>query len=168
MTDDQPLISIALCTYNGETFLSEQLDSILNQDYKNFELIISDDCSTDNTSIILQDYNSRDQRIEILKSDYNQGYILNFEKAIKHCKGEILFLSDQDDIWVKSKLTEISNCFVNNIDLVFHDSLFIDEKGKSLQRKMSDRFTLDQKINPLSFILFNAISGHALAFRKNY
>jgi glycosyltransferase involved in cell wall biosynthesis len=166
MIENQNLISIALCTYNGEKFLQEQIDSILNQTYKNFELIISDDCSEDNTSIILKNFQSKDSRIKLLSNDENIGYIKNFEKAIKDCTGDLIFLSDQDDVWNPNKLSEISACFTQGRTLVFHDSEFINEKGEYLNKNTSNRFTLNQGIGTLSFILFNGISGHALAFKK--
>ncbi len=164
---NEPLLSIALCSYNGEEFISEQVYSILNQNYTHFELIISDDCSTDKTLTILENFSQKDKRIILLKNNTNQGYIRNFEKAISHCKGEIIFLSDQDDIWDENKISKISQSFNNDVELVFHDSLFINHNGKSLNRKASDRFTLSEQVTPLSFLLFNGISGHALAFKKS-
>ena len=164
---NNPLLSIALCSYNGEEFISEQVYSILNQTYQNFELIISDDYSTDKTLTILENFAQKDERIILLKNKINKGYIRNFEKAISHCKGEIIFLSDQDDIWDEHKLSKVSQSFNNDVKLVFHDSLFIDLKGKSLNKKASDRFRLTEEVSPLSFLLFNGISGHALAFKKS-
>ncbi|OAQ40460.1 hypothetical protein A5893_05795 [Pedobacter psychrophilus] len=163
----EPLLSIALCSYNGDEFISEQVHSILKQTYKNFELIISDDCSTDKTLAILENFAQKDKRIILLKNNTNQGYIRNFEKAISHCKGEIIFLSDQDDVWDENKLSKVSQTYKNDVELVFHDSLFINQNGESLNRKASDRFTLSEQVTPLSFLLFNGISGHALAFKKS-
>lgn len=100
----QPLISIAMTTYNGEKYLREQLDSILNQTYSNFELIISDDCSKDLTWQILEDYAKRDARIKIYKNEHNIGFKKNFEKAISLCNAEYIALSDQDDIWLENHL----------------------------------------------------------------
>ena len=72
-------IDILLATYNGEKYLKEQLDSILNQTYSNFRLIISDDCSNDNTKHILEEYKQKDNRIEVYYQNENLGYVKNFE-----------------------------------------------------------------------------------------
>jgi glycosyltransferase involved in cell wall biosynthesis len=162
----QPLISIALCTYNGELYIEEQITSILNQSYHNFELIVSDDCSIDNTLEIIIAFAKQDSRIKLLKNEKNIGYISNFEKAVKNCNGEFIFLSDQDDIWLPEKVFEVINSFKIDTKLVFHDSLFINSYGESLNKKTSNRFCLDQNVQPFAFLLFNGIPGHALAFRK--
>ena len=70
MNEHQPLVSIALCTYNGEKFLKEQLDSILNQTYTNLEVVVTDDVSTDGTKSILEDYAAKDNRVKVFFSHY--------------------------------------------------------------------------------------------------
>ena len=85
------LISIAMCSYNGERFIKEQIDSIIAQTYKNFELIIVDDCSKDNTINIIKEYQSKDLRIKLFQNDNNLGFVKNFEKAMLLCKNEIIF-----------------------------------------------------------------------------
>lgn len=77
------MISIAMATYNGEKYLREQIDSILNQTIQDFELIVCDDCSTDTTWNILLDYQSQDKRIKCYRNEENLGFKKNFEKAIK-------------------------------------------------------------------------------------
>jgi rhamnosyltransferase len=101
---DSIFISIAMTTHNGEKFLKKQLDSILSQSHENFELIVSDDCSTDSTLSILQSYARRDSRIKIYRNDKCLGLIKNFEKAISLCSADYIALSDQDDIWDSDKL----------------------------------------------------------------
>ena len=98
------MISIALTTYNGEKFLKEQLDSILNQTYSDYELVVCDDCSTDSTRQILKEYEKKDKRINVFLNNNNLGFKNNFEKAISLCTGEYIALSDQDDIWDEKKL----------------------------------------------------------------
>ena len=80
------LVSIVLCTYNGEKYLEEQLNSIINQTYKNLEIIISDDCSTDNTDEIVSKYD--DDRIIYLKNKKNSGAAVSRNKALKNAKGK--------------------------------------------------------------------------------
>ena len=92
-------IDILMATYNGEKYLKEQIESILNQTYKSIRLVISDDCSKDRTKEILKQ-NEHDNRIEVHYHDKNQGYIKNFEYLIKQVKNNIYMLSDQDDVWL--------------------------------------------------------------------
>ena len=84
------LISIAMCTYNGERFLNEQISSILEQTYRNFELVIVDDNSKDNTINIIKEYQSKDNRIKLFQNNKNIGFLKNFEKAISLCRGDFI------------------------------------------------------------------------------
>ena len=99
-----PLVSIALCIYNGERFLKEQLETLVNQTYKNIEIVAVDDCSTDSSVLILETYKAKYPFINIHRNARNLGYVKNFEKAISLCKGDFIALSDQDDIWDPDKI----------------------------------------------------------------
>ena len=123
------MISIAMTTYNGEKYLREQLDSILNQTYKDFELIICDDCSTDSTVQIIKSY--IDPRIKLFINEKNLGFKKNFEKAIKLCTGEYIALSDQDDIWELDHL-KILYDKINGADLICGNNLIFNQNGDSL------------------------------------
>lgn len=131
------LVSIAMATYNGEQYLKEQLDSILNQTYKNIELIICDDCSNDKTREIITKYANSDKRIKYFFNEENLGYSKNFQKAVSLCNGEYIALSDQDDIWNLNKI-ELSINKINNYDLLCTNSLLVDENNKSLKITMKD------------------------------
>lgn len=98
------MISIAMTTYNGEKYLRKQLGSILSQTVSDFELIICDDNSSDNTFLILEEYSLKDNRIKIYKNEKNLGFRRNFEKAISFCNGDYIALCDQDDIWHENHL----------------------------------------------------------------
>lgn len=104
-----------MAVFNGEKYLREQIDSILPQLGETDELIISDDGSTDNTLKILDEYN--DIRIKVLKFN-GRNIIKNFENALTHSSGEIIFLADQDDIWYSSKVPECLK-YLRKYDLVF-------------------------------------------------
>ena len=78
------MVSIVLATYNGEKFITQQIDSILAQDYQDFELIIQDDCSTDGTVSILKSYSKLDSRIKVFKNEKNLGYTKNFMTLLKN------------------------------------------------------------------------------------
>lgn len=108
------MISIALASFNGEKYISEQLDSILSQTIQDFEVVICDDCSNDSTWIILREYAKKDKRIKIYRNSENIGFKKNFEKAISLCKGEYIALSDQDDIWTSNHLDVLLGIIGNN------------------------------------------------------
>lgn len=105
---DSPLISVVMGTYNGEKYLREQLESIYGQTYKNIEVIVSDDCSTDNTVEILKGF-SRDYGLIFTINKKNLGLVKNFEKVLSLAKGDYIALADQDDIWYPGKIEMLLN-----------------------------------------------------------
>ncbi|ANF50409.1 hypothetical protein A0O34_07710 [Chryseobacterium glaciei] len=124
-------VSVALCTYNGEKYLSDQLDSIMNQTTLVDEIVICDDGSNDKTINILYDYQSKfPDIIKIFRNEKNLGFIKNFEKAINLSSHEIIIISDQDDIWGKDKIQETVHFLETNpqYDGVFHDLKLIDNE----------------------------------------
>ncbi|QVJ80367.1 Glycosyltransferase involved in cell wall bisynthesis [Prevotella sp. khp1] len=132
------MISIALATYNGEEFLREQLDSVLNQTFQDFEIIVCDDCSKDQTLAILEEYKKRDERISVYKNDCKLGFIKNFEKAIRYCKGEYIALCDQDDRWVPEHLSILLN-IIGDKPIACGNARFIDRYGNDLRSTLIDR-----------------------------
>ncbi|HEY0948500.1 MAG TPA: glycosyltransferase [Candidatus Paceibacterota bacterium] len=100
----RPLVSIAMTTYNGGDLIREQVDSILAQTYQNLELVISDDGSDEKTVAILNEYAKKDPRVSWSRSPLERGYVKNTENSISLCKGEIIFLCDQDDTWYPKKV----------------------------------------------------------------
>lgn len=163
----KPLVSIALCTYNGEQYLKEQLDSLVKQDYPNLEIIAVDDRSKDSTAVILNGYSHQYPNIKVYINEVNLGYKKNFEKAIQLCKGEYIALSDQDDIWVSDKISKLIVAIKDAV-LIYHDSLLIDHNGTSLNKKMSDILNMYQGNNFKPFLISNCISGHACLFKKQF
>lgn len=122
-----------MATYNGEKFLKEQLDSILSQISSQDELIISDDGSTDKTIELIQQYQKTYKNIKLLKGP-QLGVQKNFENALKHVKGDIVFLSDQDDIWIQGKVDKVLQEFKHEqIILVLHDAYIVDKDGKIIE-----------------------------------
>lgn len=163
--ENLPLISVALCTYNGEDFLKEQLDSILNQTYPRLEIVVVDDCSTDSTWSILQDYVSKNN-IRLFQNSQNLGYNQNFEKAMRLCNGEKIAISDQDDIWDREKISLQYAAFRDN-DLVYHDSELIDKNGSSMKMLISDKFNFYRGDSPEPFLFMNCVSGHSIMFSRS-
>lgn len=166
LTQKLPLVSIALCTYNGENYLKTQIDSILEQSYPNIEIIIVDDCSTDSTPEILTEYQIQDSRIKLYFNEKNLGHTNNFGKAIGLSNGKYIALSDQDDVWVKDKINILVTAIKDNI-MVYHDSDFIDEGGQQIGvSSIATRYNMYEGESPLPLILFNCISGHAIMFDR--
>jgi len=162
-----PLISIALCTYNGEKYLNEQLESLAGQSYSNYEIVIVDDNSSDNTLNILNEfiYKYKDLNIKLYKNKQNKGFTKNFEYAIEMCEGELIALADQDDLWMSNKLL-VQYHNIGEHMLIYHDSLFINSDGKSLNIKASDIFQMHNNQSNLDFLCVNRVSGHEILFRR--
>lgn len=161
------LVSIAMTTYNGEKFIKEQLDSLLNQTYKNLEIIICDDGSSDKTIEIIKEYEQKNRRIKLFQNKKNLGVLKNFEKAISLCCGEYIALCDQDDIWLENKIEILLQEIDNNI-LVFHDDKLIDDDGVIESESFFKRENINpNRLNSVKNILCdNWISGHALMFHN--
>lgn len=126
-------ISIVMTVYNGEKYLKEQIDSFLNQTVLPDEIIVADDCSSDKTIKILKEYKKNNfVKIKLFKNKYNLGFTKNFEKAISKSTGDIIFLSDQDDVWYNNKIEIIVKKFKNNpkVNLIIHDADLVDKNLK--------------------------------------
>jgi len=155
------MISVCLTTYNGAKYLKEQLESILMQLGKKDELIISDDGSTDKTVEIVNTID--DERIKLFINEKNIGYTRNFEKALSFAKGDIIFLSDQDDIWCQNKIETYLHYF-DNYDLLVSDAMVIDEKEKVINDSF---FVLRKpKKSKIGNILKFGYLGCCMAFKK--
>ena len=129
------MISIALATYNGSKYLREQLDSILAQSMDDFEVVACDDCSTDETPQILQEYASRDSRFKVYQNAKNLGFKKNFEHILSLCKGEFIAFCDQDDIWEPNHL-EILYKNIGDNYCIGANSLIINENGISQNKTL--------------------------------
>lgn len=124
----QPLVSVALATYNGALFLRQFLDSVLQQSWSNIELIACDDGSTDGTIEILREYQER-APIRIFLNPTQLGYCQNFSKAISLCQGYWIALADQDDIWEKNKL-ELLVEGIQSHDAICSDAYLMDSSNQ--------------------------------------
>ena len=164
--NNQPLVSVVLCTYNGCKFIDEQLQSILAQTYKNLEIVIVDDTSTDNTLEILNNFQLLDARIKIYKNTVNIGYNKNFQKAAMLANGEYIAIADQDDIWDITKIECLMQCWKDPLTLMVtcESALFSNGQKpnlKSIKNKKSFRGN-----NVKCFFLYNQVSGHNMLIHK--
>lgn len=172
MNDDT--IDILLPTYNGEKYLKEQLDSILNQTYKNIRLIISDDCSKDSTPKILEEYRNKDERIELYLQKENIGVVKEIEFLLKKVKSNYYMLADQDDVWLPIKVEKsIETLKKQNADLVFGDLEVVDQNLKTIYPSFGDFMLLNRKINKYidSYkvnYLYNCVTGCTVLSKKEF
>lgn len=164
------LVSIAIATYNGEKYLEQQLDSIFSQTYKNIEVIVSDDKSTDTTQKILEKYkNTYGLKYEINLQQL--GVTKNFEKAICLCKGEYIVLADQDDVWLPTKIETLVN-EIQDYSMVYSNAGFINENNVVSDSTMKDKYYLygfdsDQE-NFFQYVVLNSfILGCSVMFKKD-
>lgn len=170
--------SVALCTYNGEKFLRQQLDSILNQTVKVDEIVVCDDGSTDRTIEILQNYQqNHPQLFQIHHNAQNLGSVKNFEKSIRHCSGDIIFFSDQDDVWREDKVKVFIDYFQrhDNIEVVCSNGYGIDEKDKLLDvitiwdvPEMLERQGKSMDFHMTFSIVGNIATGANMALRRSF
>lgn len=166
-------IDILMATYNGEKYLKEQIESILNQTYKNIRLVISDDCSKDGTREILKQY-EQDERIEVHYHEKNQGYIKNFEYLLKQVKNDIYMLSDQDDVWLPEKVEKSYETLIkNDADLAFGDLEVVDENLNTIYESFNKFMLLDRKIKKYinSYkvnYLYNCVTGCTLISKSKW
>lgn len=167
-------VSVCLATYNGENYIHEQLLGILKQIGEEDEVVISDDGSTDSTIAIIKGFN--DKRIKIFSNSSNvirKSYgsvlmkiALNFKNSILHATGDLIFLSDQDDIWYDNKYSTILNRFKSNgnIGLVVHNAVVW---SNSIENNL-DLFSLGPKptASILGTLKNNPYLGCCMAFKR--
>jgi glycosyltransferase involved in cell wall biosynthesis len=137
-------ISVVLCSHNGVDFIDEQLRSILNQEESPVEVIISDDASSDGTQDVIEAFIAEAREthpvieFRFVRNVAPLGVVGNFEAALRLARGELIVLSDQDDVWRPAKLRILSGHFVDNPDLmlVHSDALLVDDSGRSLGKSL--------------------------------
>jgi glycosyltransferase involved in cell wall biosynthesis len=165
MAENCELVSVALCSYNGETYIAEQLLSLTRQSYQNIEIIIVDDCSTDGTLSIIDKFQCIDPRIKLYRNERNLGFNANFRKAISCCSGKYVALSDQDDIWMEDKLSILMALIGNNL-LCYHNSAYIDDKGIPNGKSTLSAHRFTSGFCSKMLVLNNCVPGHACIFKK--
>ena len=122
-------ISVVIATFNGEKYIEEQLYSILNQIKPPDEIIICDDCSNDHTLIVVHKIQSSTKiPFKIFVNESNIGYTKNFSKAILQASGDLIFISDQDDVWLNNKISNVYDIYIKNFGkhVFINDTFFVD------------------------------------------
>lgn len=160
-----PKISVCMATYNGRRYIAQQLKTILRQLEYDDELIISDDSSTDNTIEIIKSFN--DGRIRLFPENKFYNPLYNIENAVKKATGDVIVLSDQDDVWLDNKLTVIRARFANKpspVYLIALDGCVIDENERVIYDSIFKKINAGKGI--LKNIYDNTYMGCCLAFSK--
>jgi glycosyltransferase involved in cell wall biosynthesis len=168
---NQPLVSILLNVFNGEPYLAQQVDSILAQTYSNLELIICDDCSTDRTPEIAQEYVRKDTRVRWVRNERNMRVSATFQAHSHLCRGEFIAPSDADDIWLPEKIEKQVaflmahpkvDLVVTDLTVVNHD---LSEKMGSFHEKIGNHSR--GGLIPIDALLVrNLVGWHASCFRR--
>ena len=156
------MISVCMASYNGAKYIKEQIESILCQLPADAEFIISDDGSRDETIDIITSFD--DKRIKIITGP-GKGAVKNFENALRATKGDIVFLSDQDDIWMPGKVDIILSAFNDSTECVLHDAEVVDASGKVLMPSFFQWRGVKHGV--LNNILKNSYTGCCMAVRRD-
>ena len=179
-TQPIPLISIILCTHNGEKFLQAQLDSLLAQTHENVEILIFDDASSDTTTQIVKKYVKRHSNISLFVNNQCLGFITNFEQAIiywlKHGNSDYIALCDQDDIWHPDKLTQSLDALIkletrypHAPALVHSDLRLINAKGQLIHSSFfaSKKLNFSNKKSLSKLLGYNGVMGNTLLINRH-
>lgn len=154
-------ISVCMATYNGEKYIHQQLRSILSQIGKSDEIIISDDSSSDKTVEIIKTFD--DKRISVFENNRFHSPTNNFENALKKATGDMIFLSDQDDIWMENKVKTMMG-LLQQYDLVVSDCIIINEKEEIVHGSF---FRIrGSKKGLLNNLIKNSYMGCCMAFDR--
>lgn len=163
------MIDILLASYNGEKYITEQIDSIINQTYKDWFLYIKDDCSTDNTINIIRNYeNTYKDKIKVITSDIKSGSAKdNFFSMLKYSENEYIMTCDQDDVWLPNKIEITLNKMMEaekedeDMPILVHTDLkVVDEKLNKITDSLIKMQNLDSSRDKLNNLLVqNIVTG---------
>ena len=157
-------ISVAMAAYNGEKYIGEQIESILPQLGAGDEVVISDDNPAGKTRQVVEFYSAYDERVKYFEG-VGEGVCRNFENAISKCTGDIVFLCDQDDVWLGNKVNRVLKAFEGGADVVLHDAEMADA---NLNVTAPSFFALNgSKPGFVKNLLKNSYMGCCMAFRRN-
>lgn len=160
------LVSIIMPAYNAEKTIKESINSVLSQTYENFELIVVNDCSRDNTEEIIKEFESCDSRVHYYKNEANSGVSYTRNRGVKLAKGDFIAFLDSDDMWTETKLWEQVEFVKNNpqAKLVFTGSGFIDNDGVLQEYVME----VPEKISFRKLLKQNLISCSSVMVESSY
>lgn len=166
----KPKVSVVLITYNQQDYVGKTIESVLNQSYQNFEIIIADDSSTDETAKVIKSY--KDKRIKYVKTDYNIGINGNLNLAVSKASCDIVAPISGDDKWRKNYLERIVECFEKMSDIdVLHSGLCVIDKDDEYIKGQNEYFyyvpnrTNEENLY-IAFMDSNILQSPGMAMRK--
>ncbi len=168
------LVSVIMASYNHEKFISYAIESVLNQTFKDFELIIIDDYSADRSRDIINNFEKKNKRIKSLFHKRNKGISRTRNDGFEMAEGKYIAFLDSDDVWISHKLeVQVSILEQNENLIVWSEGDIIDEKGRSLMRRFTDLYSLNtKKSGNLFYELLNTnkiiIYVSSMIFNKNH
>jgi glycosyltransferase involved in cell wall biosynthesis len=165
MSTSNQNVSVVLCTYNGQLYIKEQLESILSQTVAPSEIIICDDGSNDDTVLIVNQYFANHPQIKYFQNPIRLGYNKNFEKAITLASGDYIAISDQDDIWVSTKIERMLEGYNKDSNVVYCNSVRFRDSIKNAS-KPSKHYRRVRGTQVKRLFLYNTVSGHALMVKR--
>lgn len=155
------MVSVCIATKNGSRYVGEQLNSILSQLSAGDEVIISDDASSDTTVEIVKAF--RDPRIKVLERKHSVGIVANFEESLRQSKGDIIFLADQDDVWLPGKVETLCLELIDH-DLAISACELVDQVLRPLKQQPVRKFKAKKGL--LRNLIRNSYMGCCMAFRR--
>ncbi|MBR4586771.1 MAG: glycosyltransferase family 2 protein [Lachnospiraceae bacterium] len=157
------MISIIMAAYNAEKTIDQAIESVLSQSYENFELIVINDCSKDQTESIVKQYQSKDKRVKLISNENNQGVSKTRLYGLNSARGNWIAILDSDDKWEEDKL-EKQVCLVKKTraELVFTGSAFMNHEGKRIEGYLHAPNTVDYK----TLLKQNVISNSSVLIKK--
>ena len=168
-----PKIEILMATYNGEKYIREQIDSIINQTYKNWILLVRDDNSKDNTVSIIEEYEKKDSRIRLLRDKKgNLGFVRNFEELMANSLEDFIMFADQDDYWIENRIEKyieiITNLSSEDMEkpLLIHSNSFICDKELNIKKEKFISNCAEDKEFDIVFFNYIVQGSTALVNRK--
>lgn len=159
---DKPLISIVMPAYNSEKYIAKSIESVFNQTYKNWELIIIDDCSVDSTQTIIEEYSMSNEKVIVITNSENKGVSESRNKGIQRATGSWIAFLDSDDLWREDKLAKQVDQIIKTGERFFYTgSVYIDSQGNPLKgyqnipEKVNYKELLKCNIIPCSSVLID-------------
>lgn len=153
-------VSVVICTYNGEKYLREQLDSILAQTYPVYEVVVQDDCSTDGTVSIVESYIDKFSNLRIIRNEHNLGFNENFHRALLQAEGDLIAISDQDDVWYKEKIAR-------QVEYIGDCNLCCSVYSEGLKQSRPTKI-LTPETNIERLMFSNTIPGHTMLLKREF